>query len=92
MQSGALTYNGNVQSPSWDHYIPEQFTVSGTMVGTNAGSYQATFTPTQDYRWSDGLMDTRVVTWIINKATGTISINPETMTLDMNHRNGTITV
>lgn len=53
-QSGTLTYNGNSQSPTWSNYSATKTTIGGTTSGTNANNYNATFTPTADYRWSDG--------------------------------------
>ena len=37
-QSGALTYNGSSQSPTWSGYSATQMTIGGTTSGTNAGS------------------------------------------------------
>lgn len=37
--------------------------------GTNAGEYEATFTPKGDYVWSDGTQDARTVTWTIKRKT-----------------------
>ena len=47
-QSGTLTYNGNSQTPSWSNYNSAQLTLGGTTSGTNATSYNATFTPKAD--------------------------------------------
>lgn len=44
-QKGTLTYNSNAQTPSWNNYDADKMTMSGTVSGTNAGSYTATFTP-----------------------------------------------
>ena len=67
-QSGTLTYSGSAQSPSWNNYDPTQLTIGGTTSGTNIGSYDATFTPTDDYCWNDGSMDTKTVSWSISEA------------------------
>ena len=53
-QTGSVTYNGSAQSPSWSNYNSSQLTIGGTSSATNAGSYSATFTPTSNYKWSDG--------------------------------------
>ena len=61
-QSGALTYNGQAQSPSWNSYNPDTMTLGGVTTGTNAGTYTATFTPKDKYKWSDGTTDAKSVT------------------------------
>lgn len=53
-QSGALTYTGSPQSPTWNNYIPSKMTIGGTTSATNAGTYTATFTPTGGNQWSGG--------------------------------------
>ena len=53
-QTGSVTYNGSAQSPSWSNYNSSQLTIGGTSSATNAGSYSAIFTPTSNYKWSDG--------------------------------------
>ncbi len=101
-QSGSLTYTGGSQSPTWSNYNTTYMTIGGTTSGTNAGSYSATFTPTTDYRWSDGTTTAKTVSWSIGKATGTLTVSPnsielspsnlsDTFTIDGNH-DGTISV
>ena len=91
-QSGTLTYNGNSQSPTWNNYSSTKTTLGGTTSGTNAGNYDATFTPTADYRWSDGSITAKTVVWSIGKAAGSLSISPTSITLNASNRSKTITV
>ena len=91
-QSGTLTYNGSAQSPSWSNYNSAQLTLGGVTSGTNAGSYNATFAPTANYRWSDGTTTAKTVSWTIGKAAGSLSISPTSMTLDMSSTSKTIAV
>lgn len=91
-QSGALTYNGSSQSPTWSGYSATQLTIGGTTSGTNAGSYTATFTPKANYRWPDGTTTAKNVTWTIGKASGSLSISPTTLTLDSSTTSASITV
>ena len=91
-QSGTLTYSGSAQSPSWSNYNSAQLTLGGVTSGTNAGSYNATFTPTANYRWSDGTTTAKTVSWTIGKAAGSLSISPTSMTLDMSSTSKTIAV
>jgi len=67
-QSGGLTYTGSSQTPSWNDYNSSQLTIDGTTSGTNAGTYNATFTPTANYQWSDGNTTAKAVSWSIGKA------------------------
>lgn len=91
-QSGALTYNGSSQSPTWSSYSATQLTIGGTTSGTNAGSYTATFTPKANYRWADGTTTAKSVSWSIGKAAGSLSISPTTLTLDSSTTSASITV
>ena len=91
-QSGTLTYNGNSQSPSWAGYSSTTMTLGGTTSGTNAGSYNATFTPKTDYRWSDSTTTAKTVAWSIGKATGSLSISPTSITLNASKTSATIAV
>ena len=91
-QSGGLTYTGSAQSPSWSNYDSAQLTIGGVTSGTNAGSYNATFTPTANYRWSDGTTTAKTVPWTIGKAAGSLSLSADTLSLDATTTSGTITV
>ena len=91
-QSGSLTYTGSAQSPSWSNYDSSKLTIGGTTSGTNAGSYNATFTPTSNYQWSDGGTGAKTVTWKIGKAAGSLSLNKTSITLNKSTSATTITV
>ena len=91
-QSGALTYTGSAQSPSWSNYDAEKMTLGGTTSGTNAGSYAATFTPKSNYQWSGGETTAKTVNWSIGKAAGSLSLNKSSLTLNNTTKTSTITV
>ena len=91
-QSGSLTYNGSAQSPAWSGYDAAKLTLGGTTSGTNAGSYNATFTPGANYRWSDGSTTAKTVAWSIGKAAGSSSLNKSSMALSTAVMSGTISV
>lgn len=91
-QSGSLTYNGAAQSPSWSGYDSSKMTLGGDTVGTNAGTYNATFTPTAYYRWPDGTTTAKTVQWNIAKAAGYLSISPTSLTLDSSNMTRAISV
>ena len=92
VQSGSLTYSGSAQSPSWSNYDSAQLTIGGTTSGTNAGNYNATFTPTSNYQWSDGGTGAKTVIWKIGKAAGSLSLNKSKITLNKSTSSTTITV
>lgn len=93
-QSGALTYTGEAQSPTWDNYNQADMTLSGETSGTNAGSYDAVFTLTNTVgtQWPDGTTEPKTVAWSIQKATGQVTLNPESLTLTADQTSGTVTV
>ena len=91
-QSGSLTYTGGSQSPTWSNYNTTYMTIGGTTSGTNAGSYSATFTPTTDYRWNDGTTTAKTVSWSIGKATGTLTVSPNSIELSPSNLSDTFTI
>lgn len=91
-QSGSLTYTGAAQSPTWANYDSGKMTLGGTTSGTNAGSYNATFTPGANYKWNDGTTNAKTVAWTIGKAAGSLSLNKSSMSLNVSKMSDTITV
>ena len=91
-QSGSLTYNGSAQSPVWSGHDAAKLTIGGTTSGTNAGSYNATFTPVSNYQWSDGSTAAKTVAWSIGKAAGSSSLNKSSLALSTGTMSGTISV
>ena len=79
-QSGSLTYNGSAQSPVWSGYDAAKLTIGGTTSGTNAGSYNATFTPGANYQWSDGTTTAKTVAWSIGRASVGVPSQSGTLT------------
>ena len=91
-QSGSLTYTGAAQSPTWDNYDSGKMTLGGTTSGTNAGSYNAIFTPGANYRWNDRTTNAKTVAWTIGKAAGSLSLNKSSIDLNVSKMSDTITV
>lgn len=93
-QSGSLTYNGGPQSPTWSNYDTAEMTIGGVTSGTNAGSYNAQFSlkDTVGTQWADGTTGDKTVAWSIQKAAGSLSLSPTSMTLDADNPSKTITV
>ena len=78
-QDGTLTYTGSAQTAEFLYYDSSQMTVVGD-TQTDVGTYQATFTPKNDYMWSDKTRTGKSATWSIGKKilyvpeqTGTLS-------------------
>lgn len=93
-QSGSLTYKPyTLQTVSWNNYDPDQLTIGGSVKGTNAGTYTATFTPKPGYQWWDGSTEAKNATWTIRQANNSATFYPDgTQTLNANKRSVTITV
>lgn len=90
-QSGSLTYTGSAQTPSWSNYDSSKMTLSVT-AQTNAGTYSASFTPKDDYMWSDGTIAAKSVNWTIGKAAGSLSLSKTSITLNSSTKSTTFTV
>ena len=76
-QSGSLTYKPyTLQTVSWNNYDPDQLTIGGSVKGTNAGTYTATFTPKPGYQWWDGSTEAKNATWTIGRAPIVVSFSP----------------
>lgn len=92
-QSGSLTYKPyTLQTVSWNNYDPDQLTIGGSVKGTNAGTYTATFTPKPGYQWWDGTTETKNATWTIRKAMNNVSLLPSgKVTLNANNKSVTYT-
>lgn len=91
-QRNSLTYTGSAQSPTWNNYDSGKMTLGGTTSGTNAGSYNATFTPKTNYKWADGSTRAKTVAWSIAKAAGSLSLNKTSIKLTAAKTTDTITV
>lgn len=91
-QNGTLAYTGSELSPSWSNFNTAQLTLGGTVKGTAVGTYSATFTPTDDYCWSDGSTEPKTVTWAISKAAGSLTLSKTAITLNANAKSATFEV
>ena len=100
-QSGTLTFkSGTAQSPQWDaNYVTSKMTLEVTPQ-TNAGTWPAYFTPTDDWCWDDSLVVSgmadnlapKPVNWKIGKATGTLTLTPASLTLNKDALTGDFTI
>ena len=90
-QSGSLTYNGSAQTPSWNNYDAGKMTISVT-AQTNAGTYNASVTPKDDYMWSDKTTTAKTIKWTIGKATGTLTVSKSTINLNPDLLSDTFTI
>lgn len=91
-QSGTLKYDGNPKTPSWDtNYNTAKMTVQVDSA-INAGTYSAVFTPTSNYKWSDGTTTGKTVSWTIGKGNQTVTLSPTSITLNSSNKSATFTV
>ena len=82
-QTGSITYDGTPKTPTWKDYDSEKLQISGDYENiTNAGTYQAGFTPMGIYTWMNGTQEVKYGEWVIHKAVGsaTLSANSGTIT------------
>ena len=91
-QSGSLTYTGAAQSPSWSGYDSNKMTLGGTTSGTNAGSYNASFTPKANYQWTDGTTSAKTAAWSISKAAGSLTLSKSSVSIGVSSQTDTVTV
>ncbi len=91
-QSGTLTYTGSEQSPTWNDYDSAKLSVGGTKSSINAGTFTATFTPTSNYCWGNGSITAKNATWSMQKAAGSLSLNPANVTLNTSTLTKTVAV
>jgi hypothetical protein len=73
------TYTGSSKTGVTGNYVDW----SGTTKATNAGTYTAYATPKDNYAWSDGTYGKKTITWIMNKASGSVTA-PTAKTLTYN--------
>ena len=90
--SGTLTYNGTVQSPVLVGYDEDTMLKGGTTSATNAGNYTITFTPINNYQWSDGTTDTKSVAWSIGKAVPVLSLSPNSVSVSTETPSATVAI
>ena len=81
-QEPLLTYNGTEQTPTWKNFDSSQLSIDGDLAETNAGVYEAYFTPINGYKWGDGSVSTKTITWSINKVYVTIPVQSGAITYD----------
>ena len=67
-QNGTLTFNGNIQTPTFDDYDPSKLLMVGEISGVNADTYTVNFIPIANCTWSTDTREPRSQTWEINRA------------------------
>ena len=91
-QTGTLVADGTSKTPSWNGYDTNKMTIGGDTSGTAAGEYTATFTPTSNYKWSDGSTGGKTASWTIGKATNSVTNSPSSIVLKSSAKTATFTV
>lgn len=77
------TYTGSSQSPTLSGYVPASMTQTGDTQATNAGSYTLTISlnDTTNNAWSDNTTSVVNLAWHISKATGSVSVSPNSLSI-----------
>lgn len=77
------TYTGSAQSPTLSGYVPASMTQTGDTQATNAGSYTLTISlnDTTNNAWSDNTTSAVNLAWHISKATGSVSVSPNSLSI-----------
>ncbi|MCM1224982.1 MAG: hypothetical protein NC548_62080, partial [Lachnospiraceae bacterium] len=91
-QKNIPTYDATAKTPEWNNYDTTKMTLGGTTTGTDADTYNATFTPTDDYCWADKSITAKIFPWKIKQAAGTLTVNPASITLDKSNLSATFTI
>ena len=60
-----LTFNGKIQTPTWDDYDPSKLLMVGENSGVNADTYTVNFIPIGNCTWSTDTREPRSQTWRI---------------------------
>ena len=66
-QLGKLVYTGEPQMPMFVGYDTSRMSISGVFEATDAGTYEAIFTPIDEYVWSNGEANPVTVQWTIEE-------------------------
>lgn len=77
------TYTGSAQSPTLSGYVPASMTQTGDTQATNAGNYTLTISlnDTTNNAWSDNTTSAVNLAWHISKATGSVSVSPNSLSI-----------
>ena len=97
-QTSQFTYDGTEKSVSFSD--GDKIDVTGSVTGTNAGSYAVSFVPKEDWEWSDGIQEsegisargTLVSAWSIAKANAQATLSSNSVTLNADNLSDTVTV
>lgn len=81
--SGSYTYTGSTQTVSVSNFNSSYEIKGGTYSAINAGTYNVTFSlkDTNNTQWSDSTTADFSVSWTINKANGSISASPTSVSI-----------
>lgn len=91
-QTGTLVADGTSKTPNWNGYDTSKMTIGGDTSGTASGEYTATFTPTSNYKWSDGSTGGKTASWTIGKAANSVTNSPSSIVLKSSAKIATFTV
>jgi len=84
LENTSMTYNGDVQAPTVNGFNSAFETQGGIASATNAGNYAVTWSlnSTTNTKWIDGTVATKSESWDIAKASGWVSLNTGTASVN----------
>lgn len=81
----AWTYDGTAHIPEWSGYNADAVTLGGTTSAqTNAGDFSTSFTPKDNYAWSDGTGTAVTISWSVERAAVTLPAQSGSLTYNGN--------
>lgn len=88
----SFTYSGSAATLSLSNYDSALVSASG-ISATNAGNYTATFAlkDSNNYQWSDGTTADKTITWVINKAQASVTLDKTSVVLNADKPTDTVT-
>lgn len=92
--SGSYSYNGATQTFSVSNFVSSAMSKSGSLFGTDAGSYtlNVQLSDTANYQWADGTTTVVSLSYTINKATPTFSLSKTSVSLTYTSTSASVSV
>ncbi len=93
-QNGSVVYNGSSRTPAWNDYNSNIMDISGETSAVEAGQHNVQFTlkDTQSDQWNGGSTEPQQVSWKIDKAAGSLSVTPKSLSLTQSNKTGQVAV
>lgn len=84
--ASTFTYDGTAKTPVWQNFDSEQLSIGGATSATNAGTHTVYFTPKAGYTWADESVESKEVSWVIEKKSVNVPSQSGTLTYNGNNQ------